>query len=140
MKCLCCNSNYQKKFDGDLKKHFLIHTNYVTLHSIKFHKFILISQKGVNPYEYMNDWEKFNETSLLKKRRFFYNNLNIEDIIDADYNHTKGGEFGMKNLGEDNNLYIQRDKFLLSEVFRNFRNKFNKIYNLEPANFFLHQD
>ena len=72
----------------------------------------------------------------LKKEDFFYNNLNIEDIIDADYNHTKGGEFGMKNLGEDNNLYIQRDKFLLSEVFRNFRNKFNKIYNLEPANFF----
>ena len=32
-------------------------------------KFILLLRKGVNPYEYMNDWAKFNETSLPEKRR-----------------------------------------------------------------------
>ena len=30
-------------------------------------KFILLLQKGVYPYEYTNDWEKFNETSLPEK-------------------------------------------------------------------------
>ena len=30
-------------------------------------KFILLLQKGAYPYEYMDDWEKFNETSLTKK-------------------------------------------------------------------------
>ena len=36
------------------------------------------------PYQYMNDWEKFNETSLLEKEDF-YSHLNMEDITDADY-------------------------------------------------------
>ena len=32
----------------------------------------------------MNDEEKFNEISLLKKE-YFHSQLNIEDITDADY-------------------------------------------------------
>ena len=38
--------------------------------------------------EYMNEWEKFNETSLPEKEEF-YSNLNKEDITDADYIHAK---------------------------------------------------
>ena len=38
--------------------------------------------------EYMNEWERFNETSLPKKEEF-YGNLNIEDITEADYMHAK---------------------------------------------------
>ena len=30
-------------------------------------KFVLFLQKGVYPYEYMDNWEKFNETSLPEK-------------------------------------------------------------------------
>ena len=36
----------------------------------------------------MDDWEKFNETSLLEKKDF-YSHLNMQDITDADYAHTK---------------------------------------------------
>ena len=32
----------------------------------------------------MDDWKKFNETTLLEKEEF-YNKLNMEDITDADY-------------------------------------------------------
>ena len=32
--------------------------------------FILVLWKGVYPYEYMNDWEKLNETSVLEKDIF----------------------------------------------------------------------
>ena len=35
----------------------------------------------------MDDWEKFNETSLREKEDF-YSHLNMEDITDADYAHT----------------------------------------------------
>ena len=35
-------------------------------------------------HECMDEWEKFNETSLPKKDEF-YSNLNMEDITDADY-------------------------------------------------------
>ena len=45
-------------------------------------------QKGVYPYKYINDWEKFNETSLPEKEDF-YSHLNMEDIIDADYAQAK---------------------------------------------------
>ena len=38
--------------------------------------------------EYMDDWKKFNQT-LLPERKYFYNHLNVEDITDADYIHTK---------------------------------------------------
>ena len=49
-------------------------------------KFLLLLQKGVYPYEYINDWEKFNEISLYEKEDF-YSDLNMEDITDADYTH-----------------------------------------------------
>ena len=33
-------------------------------------KFILLLRKGVYPFEYMDDWEKFNETTLPEKKSF----------------------------------------------------------------------
>ena len=38
--------------------------------------------------EYIDDWEKFNETSLPEKK-YFYSLLNMEDITDADYAHSE---------------------------------------------------
>ena len=51
-------------------------------------KYILLLRKGVYSYEYINEWEKVNETSLPKKENF-YNNLNVRNITDSDYNHAK---------------------------------------------------
>ena len=48
----------------------------------------MLLRKGVYSYEYMDDWEKFNEASLPEKEEF-YGNLNMEDITDADYMHAK---------------------------------------------------
>ena len=48
-------------------------------------KFILLLRKGVYPYEYRDEWEKFNEISLPEKEEF-YSNLNITD---ADHLHVK---------------------------------------------------
>ena len=36
----------------------------------------------------MDDWEKFNETSLPEKEDF-YSHLNMEDTADSDYTHSK---------------------------------------------------
>ena len=45
----------------------------------------------------MDEWEKFNETTLLEKEEF-YRYLNMEDIRDADYMHAKRvcKDFGKK--------------------------------------------
>ena len=90
-------------------------------------------QKGVYPYEYKDNWEKFNETSLPEKEDF-YRHLNREDITDADYAHVCK-DFEVKNLGEYYDLYVQSDTLLLADVSENFRNKFLKIYELDPAKF-----
>ena len=50
-------------------------------------KFILFLRKGVYPYEYMDNCEKYNENALPKKEDF-YRHL-MEDINDADYAHAK---------------------------------------------------
>ena len=47
-------------------------------------KLRLMIRKGVYSYEYMNDWENFEETNLPRKDAF-YNRLNMKGINDQDY-------------------------------------------------------
>ena len=84
-KCLCCNKNYQQKFEEKLKRQFF---NAFKFSNHYYNKFISLLRKGVYPYEYMDNWERFNETSLPEKGDF-YNHLNKESITDADYSHAK---------------------------------------------------
>ena len=51
-KCLYCNKNYQHKFDEKLKERFF---NTYKFSNHDNSKFILLLQKGVYPYEYMED-------------------------------------------------------------------------------------
>ena len=99
-------------------------------------KFILLLRKGVYPYEYMDSWERFNETSLPDKKAF-YSELNLEDITDKDYEHAQKvwEVFEIKNLGEYHDLYVQSNTLLLADVFENFRDKCIEIYELDPAHF-----
>ena len=71
-------------------------------------------RKVVYPHEYIDDWGKFNETSLPEKDDF-YSRLNMEDITDADYVHEKRvcKDFEIINLGEYHDLYVQSDTLLL---------------------------
>ena len=102
---MCCNKNYQHKFDEKLKEWFF---NTYKFFNHNNDKFILLLQKGVYPYEYMDDWVKFNEKSLSEKGNF-YNHLNKEDITDADYVHPKSvcKVFEVTNLGEYHDLYVE---------------------------------
>ena len=58
-------------------------------------------RKGVYPYEYMDSWEKLNETSLPIKEDF-YSHLNMEDIEDVDYRHGNNvfNNFKLNSLGD----------------------------------------
>ena len=130
---MCCNKNYQHKFDEKLKERFF---NTYKFSNLDNNTFVLLLQKSVYPGEYMDDWEKFDETSLPEKEDF-YSHLNMEDITDADYVHAKRvcKEFEIKNLGEYHDLYVQSDTLMLADVFENFRNMCLKIYKLDPAKF-----
>ena len=67
-------------------------------------------RKGVYLYEYMDDWERFNET-MLPSKESFYSELNLEDITDQDYAHAQNvwNVFEIKNLGEYHDLCVQSD-------------------------------
>ena len=97
---------------------------------------ILLLRKDVYPYEYKDNWERFNET-LLPSKESFYSNLNMENIDDIDYRHGNNvfKKFKQKNLAEYHDLYVQRDTLLLADVFENFRNTCLKVYELDPAHF-----
>ena len=86
-------------------------------------------RKGVYPYECMDSWEKFDETTLPPKEAF-YSNLNLEDISDEDYAHAQKvwDVFEIKSLGEYHDLYVQSDTLLLADVYENFKNMCLDIY------------
>ena len=74
------------------------------LFSLKMISIILFAvKKGVYPYEYMNDWKEFTKTSLPEE---FCSNLNMKDIIDADYVFAKRvcQDFEIKNLSKCHNF------------------------------------
>ena len=77
-------------------------------------KCILLLRKGVYPYNYMDNWKRFNETSLTSKESF-YCNLNMENIDNIDYRHGNNifNKFKLNNLGEYHDLYVQSD-FIIS--------------------------
>ena len=66
-KCTSFNKDYSKKIDEELKKRF---KNTVKFYNNDINKFVLSLIKYVYPYEYMNEWKKFNETLLPEKEEF----------------------------------------------------------------------
>ena len=66
-KCLSCNKGYSTRLNEELKKKF---NNMLKISNNDINKFILLLRKGVYPFEYMDDWEKFNETTLPEKKNF----------------------------------------------------------------------
>ena len=84
----------------------------------------MLLRKGVYPYEYIDIWERFDETSLPEKK-VFYSELHLEDITDEDYTHAQKvfEELKLKTVGGYHDLYIKSDTILLADVFENFRNK-----------------
>ena len=74
----------------------------------------LLTRKGVYPYEYINSWDRFEETRL--------------PPIDAFYSNL--------NLGDYHDLYLRTDVVLLANVFEAFRDTCLKHYKLDPAHFY----
>ena len=118
-KCKECKKRWLKPVNGLIKKFPNIHK----FCNEDINKFVLLLRKGVYPYEYMDSWERSDETSLPYKKSF-YSELYLEDITDKDYTHAQKvfKELGLKNLGDYHDLYVQSDTLLLSDVFANIRN------------------
>ena len=132
-KCFNCKGKSFEEFDEKLIKMFKNTYNFC---NGNIDKFMLLLRKGIYPYKYMDDWNRFNEEKLPNKSNF-YSSLNMEEISETDYRHAEKvfNKFNIKNLGEYHDLYVQSDTSLVADVFESFRNLCIKNYRLDPAYF-----
>jgi hypothetical protein len=97
----------------------------------------LLRRKGVYPYEYVDSFERFNESQLPQKEAF-YSDLSREHISDEDFEYAQRAwkEFDCKTFGDYHDLYLRTDVHLLADVFETFRDTSMKHYELDPAHYF----
>ena len=105
-KCNECKKRRLKPINRLIKKF----PNIYQFSNGDINKFVLLLRKGVYPYEYMDSWKRFAETSLPDKKSF-YSELYLEDITDEDYIYAQKvfEDFNLKNLCDYHDLYVQSD-------------------------------
>ena len=132
-KCIDCEKECEKEFNKELLERF---ANIYKFCDNDLDKFIMLLRKGVYPYEYIDEWDKFNEKVLLGKDSF-YSNLTLENITEIDYAHANNvfKKFNINNLGEYYDLHVTSDTLLLADIFENFRQSCLENYELDPAHF-----
>ena len=132
-KCIDCEKAYEKEFNKELLERF---SNTYEFCGNDLNKFLIILRKGVYPYEYMDEWNKFNDKVLTSKESF-YSSLTMEDISETDYAHVNNvfKKININNLGDYNDLYVRSDTLLLADIFENFRQSCLENYELDPAHF-----
>ena len=121
------------KLVSNLPKDDLIYTSKV----FKGKRLNLMSQKGVYPYDFMDSFEKFNQTELPTKDQF-YSILHNQHITDDEYDHAKKvwKTFKIKTMGEYHDLYLESDVLLLADVFESFRKTCLQYYNYRHQSFY----
>ena len=132
-KCIDCEKEYEKEFNKELIERF---ANTYKFCDNDLDKFIMLLRKGVYPYVYIDEWDKFNE-KVLPGKESFYSNLTLENISETDYAHANNvfKKFNINNLGEYHDLYVRSDTLLLADIFENFRQSCLENYELDPAHF-----
>ncbi|XP_053209662.1 uncharacterized protein LOC128393504 [Panonychus citri] len=95
-----------------------------------------LMKKGALPYEYIDDWSKFDDTELPPIDKF-HSTLTNSTISDEIYLRLQSiwNEFSCKNLGEFQDIYLKVDVILLAAIFESFRDSCLKEFQLDPAHY-----
>ena len=93
----------------------------------------MITKKGIDPYDYFDKKEKYDELQLPEKEKLF-NKLNNKNISNDYYKYALKvfKTFECKDLLEYSILYLKTDICHLSDVFQKFSDFAYKTYNLNP--------
>ena len=85
----------------------------------------------------MDIWDK-SEEKQLPSIEDFYSKLNMSGISEKDHQHAckVWNEFGLKNMGDYHDLYLETDVILLANVFESFRKECLDNYGLDTAHFY----
>ena len=105
-RCKTCNK--RSKHDSNTLKEKFKYT--YTLCNDNISKFLLLLRKGVYPYKYKDDFDKFKETKL-PSREYFYGSLRDTNISIHDYRHAVKAcnKSNCKNVGDCHDHYVQLD-------------------------------
>jgi len=96
----------------------------------------LVFEKGHFPYTYFDSLDRFEETSLPEKSKF-YNHLTETEISDLDYEHAQAvwHHFGMRTFKDYHDFYMKSDVMLLSDCFESFRQTMISAHGLDCFHF-----
>ena len=99
-------------------------------------KINLLKEKGIYPYEWFDDLNKFHHEGL-PNIDGFYSSLNNEKIKDSDYKKAEKvyKDFNCKDFGDYHSLYLKTDILILADVFEKFRKMCLSEYRLDPLNY-----
>lgn len=99
-------------------------------------KWSMLLRKGIYPYDYMSDMERFSERALPAVESFF-STLRQEHCKPEDYKHALAvwKEFGCETMKDYHDLYLKADVLLLADVFEAFRSVCMQNYALDPAHY-----
>ena len=100
------------------------------------HHWQLACEKGIYPYEYMDNFNRFNETQLPPIKKF-YSALTESHITNENYEKAikMWNLLDMKTLKDYHDFYLKCDVFLLTDVFDTFRNAMLKSHKLDPIHY-----
>ena len=103
--------------------------------------FGLVLRKGVYPYDYMDSFDRFDETSLPSQDAFF-NKLSGSTCSDTDYTHATRvwDAFGCETIADYHDIYLQLGVLLLADIFETFRKTCLDFYSLDPLHYFTTAD
>ena len=124
------NDNHDNEF---LKKTFPLTSTHFNSEYLD-----LVTEKGVYPYEYVNNFEQFN-IQLPVKKEFDRNTLNLDEPIsqtDYDFAQKVYEKFNCKNFGEYHDIYLYTDVLLLADYWANFCKNNLETYRLDPSHYY----
>lgn len=99
----------------------------------------MVLQKGIYPYEWVDQYSKFECLSLPTNLEDWFSNLTDKTKSNFELKHSQKFfyHFKFRTFGEYHNLYLKLDTVLLQDVFENFRKEIYDNYKIDPAYYIL---
>ena len=100
-------------------------------------EFLLMTEKGIYPYEHISNYDVLKETQLPSIDKF-YSKLNASKCSIDDYSKAQKvwKTFECNSLLDYHNLYLTADVLLLADIWENFRAVCYKIYELDVSYYY----
>ena len=94
--------------------------------------FELVRRKGVYPYDYMDSFDRFEETELPPQDAFF-DKLSGSPCSNSEYTHATRvwDAFGCETIADYHNVNLHLDVLLLADFFEKFRKTCLEFYSLD---------